>query len=849
MLIGQMGSGKTSVMEGMCFALYGTFPSLKSRRITLDDVIMARPTGYSEASVEVKFDAQGKHFAVERIIRRGEALAYLREGGRVIESGPQRVTEAVVRLLKTDYELFTRAIYAEQNRVDAFLNLGRGERKKYFDELLGIHTFESARATSGAVLTKLKNARAQTQAYLEGADIAALQKEENTLDQRHSELEKSLQETSDAVRELEQRQAEAQQELSRLLIAEREYRALLQESTSAKSAQEELAALIAGVQKEIGRSYTRLEWEQEYHKIQKELHALTQAEGQLQEEKTQLEKLKGELAQTSADLTRLQSFADTDGDGILVQEAELARQEREIEHALSINLRDMARGNEALGRAKAHQQEAQALESQATQLVAKKDALLRESSTLPPLPRAIEEEQQACKREATLSAQRKQLLDALQLLSHQHASCPVCQSPLDAHRLQEISRAKHAELEEVESLLSSSRASMQVSKATLAKVQEISSAIEVIDAKIEATRTRLQQATQASAAAEIEARRAHELEAATREMQAALKSLNAQRTKLQETAFNAREYQRLSSRKHALSTHVQELATQFNDHVTRFDGKRKETLEEQQRVLGKAEQLFAWIAKSNELGERHLTAQSRLHAIRFSESSLSSARVLVHECDKHLAEYRGQRASMEREIQEVRTRLHAVRSKTQRASALQERMQVIDKRTQGVSKLQHALEETQGALRAELVASLNEAASALWPSMYPYGDYPLLRLTASEEDYALELQTLDGAWVSVETASGGERMCAALCLRVALVLVLSPHLGFMVLDEPTHNLDSTAVSMLSRALHDQLPRFVKQTFLITHDEHLKEGASARIYHVERDKDAGDKSVIEEMAIQ
>ena len=42
-LVGAMGSGKTSAMDDICFALFGTFPALQARKLKLDQVIMSRP--------------------------------------------------------------------------------------------------------------------------------------------------------------------------------------------------------------------------------------------------------------------------------------------------------------------------------------------------------------------------------------------------------------------------------------------------------------------------------------------------------------------------------------------------------------------------------------------------------------------------------------------------------------------------------------------------------------------------------------------------------------------------------------------------------------------------------------
>src|SRR3989344_1111203 len=96
-LIGIMGSGKSSIMDAICFALFGTFPNLQSKKLKLDDVIMKKPSERSEAEVEVKIHLDGKTYSIKRIIERGKGTTFseIRSDGVVIESpSSSRVSEA-----------------------------------------------------------------------------------------------------------------------------------------------------------------------------------------------------------------------------------------------------------------------------------------------------------------------------------------------------------------------------------------------------------------------------------------------------------------------------------------------------------------------------------------------------------------------------------------------------------------------------------------------------------------------------------------------------------------------------------------------------------------------------------
>jgi exonuclease SbcC len=157
-LVGVMGSGKSTVMEALCFGLYGTFPALKSHKLSLSDVIR----GFGEegrqdgASVRVDFQVEGENYSVDRRISGDGSEAFLRKEGALLEGPqPQRVTERVAELLDMDYDTFVRTAYCEQNRIDHFLLVGKGDRKRQLDGLLGLERLEAARQGLSAACNRL----------------------------------------------------------------------------------------------------------------------------------------------------------------------------------------------------------------------------------------------------------------------------------------------------------------------------------------------------------------------------------------------------------------------------------------------------------------------------------------------------------------------------------------------------------------------------------------------------------------------------------------------------------------------------------------------------------------------
>jgi DNA repair exonuclease SbcCD ATPase subunit len=117
-----------------------------------------------------------------------------------------------------------------------------------------------------------------------------------------------------------------------------------------------------------------------------------------------------------------------------------------------------------------------------------------------------------------------------------------------------------------------------------------------------------------------------------------------------------------------------------------------------------------------------------------------------------------------------------------------------------------------------------------------------VRLLADEKDYSIQIYQSE--WKDLEAhASGGERACLGLCLRTAMSVVLTPHLGWLILDEPTHNLDENAVRALGESISISMPKIIPQILVITHDSKLLENTHSRVFKFERNKSIGEDTQV------
>ncbi len=199
-------------------------------------------------------------------------------------------------------------------------------------------------------------------------------------------------------------------------------------------------------------------------------------------------------------------------------------------------------------------------------------------------------------------------------------------------------------------------------------------------------------------------------------------------------------------------------------------------------------------------------------------------------------------------IEQKEKMVESVRKKKRTLERYEVKVKILKESINSLQKLKKAFSETQTSLRKQIIEAVNSMMDKIWEEVYPYQDFQKIRLSIEERreisDYELQLMDSSGRWVSVEgITSGGERTCAVLTLRISFAVVLAPGLSWLVLDEPTHNLDSEGIETLAEVLRERIPRIVKQLILITHERDLESAVSGHLYRFSRDKDRDEETQI------
>ncbi|MCL5679975.1 MAG: AAA family ATPase [Candidatus Marsarchaeota archaeon] len=738
-IVGLMGAGKSSMMDAISFALFGTFPALEHRRYKVEDIIMNRPRKKDSASVKLEFALGDDLYVVSRgISRNKKSEAKIEKNGKYLQTQSERVTEEIEAILKINYEVFSRAIYAEQNRLDYFLELRKGERKKQIDEMLGLDRFALAEENATSLVNSLKAIIQENEKFVQNADISAMK----------SKLES----------------------LSKGLESEKKKAVLLNDS--AKALREQLSAL-----------------KQEYQKMREENEKRIALSKSMAEVESRLSTLKMQLSKISVpkgSLTELQESGKR-------LSSELESADKNIESAQEKVKRFISMRSSS---------EAQLTRCLSDMEKAKEIKKKIGGTDINSLKSEIDAKQNELKLSvAELADSRSRLAETkkwLDELNKHESKCPICErslpEDLKKHLLEERNEIIKTITEEIKHKESQVNNSEKELKSLNVRLNELSalasnlSAYEGLDAKAEELKNKIK-----SINSDMEA------------SESALKTLKPKRDEL---------YKDLEKNRSDM------------DSIKRAESLKSEIV-------------------SSEAALKEKTMQ--ISMLKITDKDIEAVRERYNEKNAEYAKASAEIAAIKESSSRLEVQISDVTKSIAQINAIEEKISATRKHSIEVSRFKNALVDTEAQLRERLVYSINELLEGLWLGLYPYGDYSAIALRAYSDDYALEASVqIEGedTWLPVDgVSSGGERSIACLALRIAMSMVIVPNLKWLILDEPTHNLDAQGINKMIEVFSGSLPNIVEQIFVITHDEAMKQVHNARIYEFSRDKSSNSPTEI------
>ena len=146
-LVGPTGSGKSTVIDAMIFALYGSAPRWSHRSAVMYGLA---PTA-TQGRVRLLFETSGQRYVVARELRRSKVgvnvrnarLDRLRDPHGEIDSeavslaSDRGTTDAVEQLLGLTFDHFCQCVVLPQGAFSEFLRAKGSERREILLQLLG----------------------------------------------------------------------------------------------------------------------------------------------------------------------------------------------------------------------------------------------------------------------------------------------------------------------------------------------------------------------------------------------------------------------------------------------------------------------------------------------------------------------------------------------------------------------------------------------------------------------------------------------------------------------------------------------------------------------------------------
>lgn len=191
-IIGNNGSGKSTIVQGILFALYGVRAGIEG-----DFINSSGSESKEKCSVTLEFLKDGNKYNITRWYRRTPSTvhheAQLRLNDTLLADSVSQVEKEVARIIGMQASDFRNTIYAGQKDLSSLLDESPAERQKWFMKMLGID-FLKKEADAG-LKTQIDDCRAEIsglESYLGEKEKENLSEKINLADSDMRTAEKSL---------------------------------------------------------------------------------------------------------------------------------------------------------------------------------------------------------------------------------------------------------------------------------------------------------------------------------------------------------------------------------------------------------------------------------------------------------------------------------------------------------------------------------------------------------------------------------------------------------------------------------------------------------------------------------
>jgi DNA repair protein SbcC/Rad50 len=776
--VGRNGSGKSSVIDGITYAMYG-----KHTRRANENLVRR---GTRNGSASVQFTSAGRRFIVERKLNmkgqlEGSVLnEILNDSTKQLASGERKqfgesLSEEVAKAVGLDYERLKVAALIQQGELDSIIDLSPKDMKELVNSLIGIDQLGSAYDAMLEIMTSFRSIVKNKYGY-DDTDLL-------TIGNKIAEQEQLFNSADFNLASLLQELAELRKEEEALTLELKEMEPL---KAKAELLRRQIETLVDYVEREIG----------EMERKRKEL---------------------GEVLEKGArylDLVKGEEQLGEESKKVADEEAENERLERELSTQIATLAAQQSKPEEL------------------TKLIDKARAslalVIQEERIRQDFRDADERFQDVDSKLKAMNDERSRYLgqqDIAEQLEFKDNICPMCGSrvekirePFDRNAIKRHIAAHEENIAKLE----------QEKRKLDPELEQKQNGVRALDdAKNYLAENKL---SGEDAIAKLESERSElvtrlsSLPQMKRLYERALSARDVIRTKVDGINERSRE---ISVGKAYLLDHkigspddLQQLLLK-KEEVDNTMGVLPVDLEELKNAtdVGALKPLaISEYAKQMLRGISELSAEASKFDEQYYNNKIEQLDGLrkntVMPKERNAGSFRAQKEGAERELQTLR-KGHEIAEQTAEFVMMLETVR---------EKVYHRDGPVSSSLRSWALEQIAVKASE-YARLFGIG-ISSVRLREKNRDITIECYGPRGM-VEVDSLSGGEKVAIALALRFAMAYVMGGYkLDFVILDEPTVHLDeerkASMVEIISSLAKESSP--LKQIIIITHDSEIFENA-------------------------
>ncbi len=869
-ILGENASGKTSILRGIFFALFGKDFSVS----TVERLVNREATRFR---VELSFQKGNDLFTVRRnysaLSRRGGAE--LLKNGKLYASGVRQVQKVIGEELSLDPFVFRRTVYIPQGEIVEFLNQQRKEKRQILNRLLELEEivqkfeaikqfyrkFSNVAELLESRLTEYQNTRKKLQSLVE--EIADKKEKLHSLRTSLREEEKLLKNQEELYRDFIKKREIYKQLVARLKEKEGEV-GKLQETLI------RYQKLISGIEKQKGRLpelKSSIEILPQVKQIKELLDKLIEIKGKIAE----LEKEKLEIKQVKDRILSLEK--ELPG---IIEEIEVKKKELVLlKEKLSELTKNLVAAQKKLQRFNSLKATYVTLQDRLNFLASEIASVSSSSEKVFLLERRkdslFEELKELEKKAVSARAKLRELSDRLKVLNQERSqTCPICGSFLSEEKRDKIARdikeklfkAKEEEkklLEELEKKRSALKVLEENLKTACSELRHLNRVKEEKKTVENRIKELLEEIGSLKGVEEEFCRLNEEKEVVEKEI-ASVETLIKFLTEKKRNLENE-----LESWKRKYSPHREKL---IEDSISKLTDEAEHTkaraafirdnlgidvrtvpevtkllkeLEEKRREVAEIEgelknlpfytREFQRVKESlQQCREQVSRLKEEMERIGFSEELFSSVRESYEFQKKRIENLRseanrieGELKAMEKTEQELQKEMIREKAAVDILTKLLDVKRVIESVLTGFHPEKGFLKDVRKYLLPQIAVHCREFFEEF---SFEAGDIEI------SEDLTVTFGS-SGGGAQLEEFSGGQQIAFALSLRFAMARYFSQNFELLMLDEPTIHLDQVRRQALTDLLL-KLKTRIPQMLVVTHDSEL-EVVGDRVIRVSSEK--------------